>query len=372
VEQSQNLNTRARQDSPGSPDGATPELADRASRDRFEAVRAFSQQLVAQLDPEDLVAQSMPDASPAKWHLAHTTWFFETFVLERFAEHHVPVDPHYRFLFNSYYNAVGERHARPMRGVLTRPTLRDVMAYRRAVDESVAVLYEAVGDEDRDEMLRTLEIGLHHEQQHQELILTDLKHLFAQNVLAPAYRAELPTSDGEAPPLQWIRQPDGIHQLGAGADGFAFDNERPRHRIFLEQFAIANRLVTNTEFLEFVLDDGYRRPELWLDTGWTRINEEQWSHPWYWRPADAGWAEFSLAGERPLAMNEPVSHVSYIEADAFARWAGARLPTEQEWEVACDALPISGNFAESGRFHPAPCNLGDGAVIEQAFGDLWE
>jgi ergothioneine biosynthesis protein EgtB len=375
VEQPQTLNPRARQDSTDSPESWTPELGDRASRDRYHAVRAFSEQLVVHLDAEDLVAQSMPDASPAKWHLAHTAWFFETFVLERFAERHVTVDPRYRFLFNSYYNAVGERHARPMRGVLTRPALRDVMAYRRAVDESIAALYDAVRDEDRDEMLRTIEIGMHHEQQHQELILTDLKHLFAQNVLAPAYRAELPSSDGEAPSLQWIRQPEGIRQVGADADGFAFDNERPRHRIFLEQFALANRLVTNAEFLEFVQDDGYRRPDLWLDAGWARVNEEQWSHPCYWRPGDDGWSEFTLAGARPLAMNEPVSHVSYIEADAFARWAGARLPTEQEWEVACSALSIEGNFADSGRFHPAPhktCNPGDTAVIEQAFGDLWE
>jgi ergothioneine biosynthesis protein EgtB len=343
----------------------------------YAHVRGRSVELCAHLDAEDLVAQSMPDASPAKWHLAHTTWFFESFALVPHLAGYTPRHPSYGFLFNSYYNGAGERHARPARGVLTRPNLREVLGYRDAVDEAVLALLDAEGHPKRAEVLRVVEIGLHHEQQHQELILTDLKHLFAQNVLLPAYRSPLAPTGGAAPSLAWISHAEGVHEIGHTGEGFCFDNETPRHRVFVDSFGLADRLVSNGEYREFVEDGGYRRADLWLDRGWATVRQGGWSHPLYWRRGRGGWTEFTLAGERELCDAEPVCHVSFIEADAFARWAGARLPTEAEWEIACSGAPVEGNFVESGRLHPsvaaAPADAASGARrLRQSFGDLWE
>jgi ergothioneine biosynthesis protein EgtB len=342
---------------------------------RYAAVRRFSEALCTDLAPEDLVPQSMPDASPTKWHLAHTTWFFETFVLLPFLPGHTPHHPRYGYLFNSYYNGAGERHARPQRGMLTRPTVTEVMEYRAAIDAGILRALEQIQGDDRSEVLRRVEIGLHHEQQHQELMLTDLKHLFSLSALHPAYRSPLPLGPGSTSSLEWIRSPAAVRSIGHSGPCFAFDNEGPRHRIFVEAFALADRPITNGEYLEFVEDGGYSRPEPWLDMGWATLQQEGWTHPMYWRAEADGWAEFTLAGMRELAPDEPVSHISYIEADAFARWAGARLPTEGEWESAFDAVAVEGNFVESGRVQPAPMSgqeAGATPGLRQGFGDVWE
>jgi len=363
--------------SAGAP-GAPPEPAaaavpiPTAAAEGHRSVRRFTEALVSSLGPEDCVAQSMPDASPVKWHLAHTTWFFETFVLVPYARDYEAFHPGFGYLFNSYYVGAGERHARPMRGVLTRPSLREVFAYRTHVDEHVTRLLDEPDHPDAAEIRRVIEIGLHHEQQHQELILTDLKHLFAQNALLPAYRPPLPATTGSAGALGWIDVPEGVHAIGHAEDGFCFDNERPAHRVFLEPAKLADRLVTNGEFRAFVADGGSRRPELWLDVGWATVQREGFAQPLYWHGGPDGYSEFTLAGERDLCDAEPVSHVSFIEADAFARWAGARLPTEAEWEVACGSRPVAGCFVENGRLHPSAANEREPGEAAQLYGDVWE
>ncbi|MBX3619593.1 MAG: ergothioneine biosynthesis protein EgtB [Rhizobacter sp.] len=296
----------------------------------YREVRARTGQLAEPLSPEDACAQSMPDASPAKWHLAHTSWFFETFVLERHEPGFRPFAPAFRVLFNSYYNAVGDKHPRPQRGLLTRPSLDEVRAYRADVDRRVLALLPALPDE----ALRLVELGLHHEQQHQELLLTDVLHLLSCNPLAPAY-GELPApSASPAAPLRWIAFAEGLATIGHDGAGFAFDNEGPRHRVFLEAYALASRLVTNAEYAGFIEAGGYRDPALWLAEGWDWCRALQREHPLYWRRSDAGWHAFGLAGLQPLEADAPVTQVSYYEAEAYARWAGARLPTEAEWEHA--------------------------------------
>lgn len=336
-------------------------------RERYRAVRAATEALAAPLAVEDQVVQTMPDASPTKWHLAHTTWFFETFVLA--PRGHAPFHERYGYLFNSYYEGVGARVARPRRGLLSRPTVDEVLAYRAHVDRAMLdVLSEDLGS-----LAAVFEIGLHHEQQHQELLLTDVKTVLAANPLHPAYRERAPGSFGEPPRPRFVEQDGGLHEIGDASTSFAFDNERPRHRVFLERFAIASRLVTNGEYLAFVEDGGYRRPELWLSDGFAVVQTRGWDAPLYWeRDAEGGgWSLATLGGLLPLDPNEPVCHVSLYEADAFARWAGARLPSEAEWEVAARAAPIEGNFVESERFHPAPLVDRD-APIAQLFGDAWE
>jgi len=357
--------------------------------ERFVEVRGRTEALCASLDPEDCVAQSMPDASPTKWHLAHTAWFFETFVLKPYRAGYTDYHPEFGYLFNSYYNGVGDRHARPARGVLTRPHLAEVFAYRAHVDDCLLdLLRKGLRDpEEAEEVLRVVEIGLHHEQQHQELMLTDVKHLFSQNALGPAYRPSLDPTRASPEPLGWMDVSEGVYSIGYSGRGFSFDNERPAHRVFLEPFGIADRLVTNGEYRDFIADGGYRRSELWLDRGWATVQREQWQAPLYWRGGPGGYSEFTLAGERDLCDAEPVAHVSFIEADAFARWAGARLPSEAEWEVVCGARRVRGNFVEAGRLHPAAAGWGDEADggggsgadrgvdadgMRQLFGDLWE
>jgi ergothioneine biosynthesis protein EgtB len=327
------------------------------------AVRQRSLRLAEPLSIEDCCAQSMPDASPIKWHLAHTTWFFETFILEPREPGFAPFHPAFRVLFNSYYNGVGARHPRPQRGLLSRPALPEVMAYRANVDRRMAALLAA---HEGDAALAALvELGLQHEQQHQELMLTDVKHLLAQNPLCPAYRAQpLPASPAPAA-LQWLRQEGGLASIGHAGDGFCFDNELPRHRSFVAPFELASRLVTNGEYREFIDAGGYRDPSLWLSDGWDRVCAGELAAPLYWvRDADGGWVEFTLHGLQPLDAARPVTHVSLYEADAYARWAGARLPTEAEWELAAQGAQVA-----AGALHPA-ASAGPG--LTQLFGECWQ
>ena len=333
----------------------------------YRRVRAATEALVRGLEPEDMVAQSMDDCSPTKWHLAHTTWFFETFVL-RAEPGHAPFHPAFEVLFNSYYEAVGPQFPRPRRGLLTRPTVREVLAYRAHVDAAVE---RRLADGAPPELAARVELGLHHEQQHQELILMDLKHLFAQSPLRPALRPEAAApSERPAPPLAWHAGPDGLVELGHDGAGFAFDNEGPRHRAYLRPYALASRLVTAGEFAEFVADGGYRRADLWLSDGWATVQRLGWTAPLYWDMSGGTWTIGTLGGPRPLDPHAPVVHVSHYEADAYARWAGARLPTEAEWEAVAVGVAVAGNFVASGRLHPTASP--DGPGPQQLFGDVWE
>ena len=337
--------------------------------EHFRDVRARSRALAAPLSPEDCTAQSMPDASPVKWHLAHTTWFFETFVLEREVPGYEPVHPAYRVLFNSYYNSVGEQFSRPQRGLVTRPGLDEVLGYREEVDTRMCRILDD-GDLSDDARF-VVRLGLEHEQQHQELIVTDLKHLLWHNPLLPTYSPRSPDVEAGSAPLDWIPVGEGIYEVGYQGPEFAFDNEGPRHRHFLHSFELGSRPVTCGEYLEFIEDGGYERPELWLSDGWATLQREGWRAPLYWLDCDGHFEEFTLAGTHPLVSDLPVVHVSYFEADAYATWAGARLPTEQEWEVVSAERAIKGNFVESGRLHPATAPEG-GDSLSQLYGDVWE
>ncbi len=351
-----------------------PEISQTALAIEFQSVRTATLALVAGLSPEDCTAQSMPDASPTKWHLAHTTWFFETFILEKFEPHFVPFRPDFRMLFNSYYNGVGAKHARPERGLITRPGLQEVLAYRKNVDARIQALLEnaKLGSD----AVALITLGCHHEQQHQELILTDFKHLLSRNPALPALRSGWPLTPVAARRQGWIDFPEGLVEVGHTGDGFCFDNELPRHRHFCAAFAMARYPVTYGEFADFVADGGYARPELWLSAGWDCVQREGLAHPLYWRRETAHdpWRTFTLRGEIEIARDVPVAHVSYFEADAFARWAGARLPTEAEWETAALKAPRSGHFAENGILHPLASDLFDVSLDApvQMFGDVWE
>jgi ergothioneine biosynthesis protein EgtB len=344
---------------------------------QFRAVRNTTDWLTAPLSPEDATVQSMPDASPAKWHLAHTSWFFETFILSEAIPGYHPFHPDFRVLFNSYYNSLGAQYPRAERGLVTRPGLDEVRAYRAHVDGHVLSLL-AGGIEPA--LVPLIEIGLQHEQQHQELILTDLKYLLSRNPLRPVYRESARTaSTGDVVPLAFRRFEEGIRWIGHAGPGFAFDNEGPRHRVFLEAFEIASRAVTCGEYLEFLADGGYARPELWLSDGWNAVKSEGWRAPLYWTENEGSWRIHTLGGERELDPAEPVCHISFYEADAYARWAQARLPTEAEWEVAAVAMGDFGgvgNFLEDGLFHPAPAGASADRSAEndlaQMFGDVWE
>ena len=302
---------------------------------RFAQVRRHSMTLASPLSEEDCCAQSMPDASPIKWHLAHTTWFFETFILEQYEAGFKPFHPAFRVLFNSYYNGVGDKHARPHRGLLTRPALDEVIAYRHNVDaRMLALLSSDLPVESFVALAKLLELGLHHEQQHQELMLTDVLHLLSCNPLWPAYREGKLPATALAAPLRWCAFDAGIVEIGHGDDDFSFDNELPRHRQFVEPYQLASRLVTNGEYLAFIEAGGYRDPSLWLSEGWDWVKREELAHPLYWRETDDGWHSFGLRGLQALDRNAAATQISYFEADAYARWAGARLPTEAEWEHA--------------------------------------
>jgi len=342
--------------------------------DHYRAVRSFTEELATPLSPEDCAAQSMANASPVKWHLAHTTWFFETFVLERVIPDYSPVDAKHRVLFNSYYQSVGAQYPRPQRGLLTRPGLAEVRGYREYVDAKILDLLAKGQMEVQTQ--EVIELGLHHEQQHQELILTDVKHLLAQNPLRPAYRQDL--AEPIATPAsveRWHRFPSGIRSIGHAGSGFCFDNEEPRHDVLVPGFELASRPVNNGEYLAFVRDGGYGQPELWLSDGWDTVRTQHWQGPEYWLGADEVAhdqpAHFTHGGVRPLDPEAPVAHLSYFEADAYARWAGARLPTEAEWEVVAREAGDDGNFAEDGYLRPVAAVAGTGRFAK-LFGDVWE
>jgi ergothioneine biosynthesis protein EgtB len=339
--------------------------------DRYLSIRETTRNLAAPLSAEDCAIQSMPDASPVKWHLAHTTWFFETFVLAPHDPGYRVFDPAFRVLFNSYYHAVGDRHPRPERGMLSRPGLDEILAYRRHVDDGMLGMLSGAGSS--PEVSDLIELGMQHEQQHQELILTDVKHLLSRNPLKPAYQKQWPLTPIHARERRWMTFEAGLHEIGHAGDGFCFDNEAPRHRVWLNAFQIASHPVTHGDFIEFIDDGGYRRPELWLSAGWDAVTAGGWRAPQYWEHRDGGWYSFTLHGEVPVDPHTPICHVSFYEADAFARWAHSRLPTEAEWEVAARDASLAGNFLESGALHPlalreAPAD----GTLAQAFGDVWE
>jgi ergothioneine biosynthesis protein EgtB len=336
-------------------------------RQHYAAVRAQTIALCEPLTEEDCCAQSMPDASPIKWHIAHTTWFFETFILERNEPEFQPYHALFRMLFNSYYNGIGDKHPRPQRGLLTRPSLAQVLDYRRNVDERMLALLSR--DDVAADIFPLVELGLHHEQQHQELMLTDLKHLLSCNPLQPAYVETKLSAGVKAPPLEWLSYDAGLVEIGHGGDGFCFDNEMPRHRQFAEAFQLASRLVTNGEYLAFVRAGGYANPALWLSEGWDWVQANRLAYPLYWRAEEQShhvdWFEFSLHGLQPLDLHRPVAHLSFFEADAYARWAGARLPTEAEWEIAAGGS----NPLIVENLHP---QVAQERGLTQMFGACWQ
>jgi ergothioneine biosynthesis protein EgtB len=339
-------------------------------------VRSRSLALCAPLTPEDMMVQSCAEASPAKWHLAHTTWFFETFVLREFVRGYQPFHPDFVWLFNSYYNAVSAQPEKKLRAVFSRPAAAEILAYRRAVDQGLEEL--TAGDLTEAARARIV-LGLNHEEQHQELLLTDTKHAFWTNPLHPAYAAGRPAQGGAAASAEWVEFAGGVVEIGYAGNEFSFDNETPRHKVYLEPFRLASRLATCGEYLEFMQDGGYARPELWLSEGWTAVQNERWEAPLYWRRDDArsAWQVFTLRGLAALddLLATPVCHISYFEADAFARWAGRRLPTEAEWETAAATARVRGNLLDGnienqGTLHPLPADRGPG--LRQMFGDVWE
>ena len=340
------------------------QLACSPLRQRYREIRDTSLQLTKPFSAEDLMLQSMPDASPAKWHLAHTTWFFETFILGPYLYGYKPFDPRYKQLFNSYYKQLGSHPYRGARGLMSRPTLDEVHAYRAHVDQAMLRHLE-VPDE---RTVALIEVGLNHEQQHQELILTDIKHALWSMPLRPE-RANQPRAVHSSPPLQWIDFEGRIREIGYAGSNFSFDNESPRHEVLLRPFQLASRLVTNAEYLEFMDDGGYRRPELWLSDGWDTVCSQGWNSPLYWETHEGKWFQFNYDGMCELDAAAPVCHVSYYEADAFAHWSKARLPREEEWEVAAGQLPSTGNLLESEKLRPQPAS---GTGLQQMFGDVWE
>ena len=340
--------------------------------ERFRTVRAATERLTAPLSPEDCQVQSMTDASPTKWHLAHTTWFFEQFVLRPHARGYESFDDRFAFLFNSYYNFAGDRIARPSRGLMTRPSLDEVLGFRAHVTAAIRDLLDRADEKTRATIDPLIEIGLNHEQQHQELILTDVKHLLSQNPLEPAYIQRAADASRDVPEMRFVEFEGGAVEIGHAGEGFCYDNECARHEALLRPFGLADRTVTNGEYLAFMEDGGYQRHEFWLDMAWATVNEEKWTAPLYWRRRDDAWYAFTLGGALPLHPAEPVTHVSYFEADAFARWAGKRLPSEFEWEHAAAHARIEGNFAETERFHPAPVPPSPEPSLRGLFGDVWE
>ena len=343
---------------------------------QYQSIRKQTEALAEPLSAEDCQLQSMPDASPTKWHLAHLTWFFETFVLEKYEKNFKPFDPGFRVLFNSYYNGIGDKHPRAQRGLISRPSLAGVLAYRAQIDERVqAVLAQLPRDED---LTRLVTLGLQHEQQHQELLLTDIKHALSMNPQRPAYATHWPLSSIAPQPVKWHACEGGLKEHGADTlhpRNFAFDNETPRHKVYTLPFELASRLVTNGDFMAFMADGGYQRPELWLSMGWDWVQAGQHSLPLYWQQLDGNHQNYTLQGLVNVDPNTPACHLNFFEADAFARWSGARLPTEFEWELVASklAIPTShGNFMESAAFHPIPQQQMNHRQPAQLFGDVWE
>jgi ergothioneine biosynthesis protein EgtB len=340
------------------------QLAYTPLRERYRDIRNTTLHITSPFSAEDLMLQSMPDASPAKWHLAHTTWFFETFILSPQVPSYKPFDPRFKQLFNSYYKQLGAHPYRGARGLMSRPSLDEIRAYREHVDLAM-LRYLEVPDENTAALI---EVGLNHEQQHQELILTDLKHALWSMPLQPE-RVERPTAVNNVEPVQWQDFEGGIREIGHAGPGFSFDNETPRHEVLLTPFKLASRLVTTAEYLEFMNDGGYRRPELWLSDGWDTVSAQGWKSPFYWEDRDRHWFDFSYDGMREIDPAAPVCHVSYYEADAFAHWSNARLPREEEWEVAAAQSGSKGTFLDSGKLRPQPAS---GKGLQQMFGDVWE
>jgi ergothioneine biosynthesis protein EgtB len=349
--------------------------------DRFHQIRKFTNALCVGLEPEDCVVQSMPDVSPTKWHLAHTTWFFETFILKKFVPGYRAEIPDYAYLFNSYYNAAGDMHRRDLRGLISRPTVSQAQRYRASIDSHIDDLLSDADEKLLDELEPLLILGFHHEQQHQELLITDIKHVFAQNPLYPVFRTpktggrSSATPGSQSSPLQFIDFEESVTAIGHDGDGFAYDNEGPRHRALVPAFSLATRPVTNGEFIAFIEDNGYSRSEFWLSLGWMTVNEQHWNAPLYWTKRDGAWWNFTLSGFRPVDQSEPVTHISYFEADAYANWAGARLPTEFEWERAALSSPVEGNFVDTELFHPSAVSAEKPEQhrhLIQMFGDVWE
>jgi ergothioneine biosynthesis protein EgtB len=340
----------------------------------YLSVRQQTEALCRPLETEDYVIQSMPDVSPAKWHLGHTTWFFETFLLQKYQHGYKPYREAYGFLFNSYYETIGERWARSNRGLLSRPTVREVYTYRASVDERMRELMESSALDSNFDFL--LELGLNHEQQHEELLVTDIKNVLALNPLKPVYDPQTVRSGEDAAINRWLQFAGGLVEIGFTGAGFSFDNERPRHRVWLNDFSLQNRLVTNGEYLEFIKDGGYSDFRHWLSDGWALVQQESWKSPMYWENQDGEWHMMTLSGFRPLDLYEPVCHVSYYEADACAKWAGKRLPSEAEWEHAASSVgdqEDSGNFLDTGNFHPVPSGTDNRLdLLLQMFGDVWE
>ena len=350
----------------GSPSGRKS-----AAADSFATVRKTSERICEPLATEDYVIQTMDDVSPPKWHLAHTTWFFESFLLIPYYPGYRESHPQYNYLFNSYYEAVGERHPRPQRGLLSRPTVEDIYDYRRGVDQFILGLINLADEKKWLQIEPLLTLGLHHEQQHQELLLTDIKHILGTNPLRPAYETPREHPPCARAPAAWVAYPSGIAEIGFEGSGFRYDNEEPRHRVHLEEYELAGTLVTNGEYLEFIEAEGYQQPRYWLSDGWAVVQEEKWNAPLYWERIDDRWQVMTLSGLKRLAENEPVCHISYFEADAYARWRDSRLPTETEWEIAAADREVEGNLFNSGELHPRPAAPG-GVEPAQLFGDVWE
>lgn len=345
----------------------------RSLAERYPLVRRQTEDLCAPLTTEDFVIQSMEDVSPTKWHLAHTTWFFETFVLERYDPGYVPLDPRYAYLFNSYYVQAGERFSRPHRGLLSRPTVQEVREYRAHVDAGMERFLASELCSSSPEVGDVVEIGLNHEQQHQELMMTDIKHVLSINPLSPAYDPDGEPMASVEIPLAWLAFDGGVSHIGHTTGGFHYDNEGPAHRVFLEPYQLADRPVTNAEYLAFMEDGGYANPVLWLSAGWATVSGEGWTQPLYWNREDGAYSEFTMFGRRPVDPHAPVTHISYFEADAFARWAGARLPTEFEWEHAANGAGMNGHFSDTRHFQPMLRE--DSPMIgsfQNLFGSSWE
>ena len=337
---------------------------------QYSAVRQQTESLAAPLSAEDQMVQSCAEASPAKWHQAHTTWFFETFILTPHLANYRGFDQRFRDLFNSYYNVVGPQPEKALRNTFSRPSLEDVQKYRKHVDDRMQELLSA--STVSDEVLQLAELGLNHEQQHQELLVTDIKHAFWSSPLRPAYQSSQASSSGNPPQQKPKEFPEGLVEVGANGSSFHFDNEAPRHKVFVPSFRFATRPATCGEYLAFMDDRGYERPELWLSDGWMAVQANHWSSPLYWEKSGGEWCQFTCSGMRKVNEAEPVCHVSLYEADAFARWAGARLPTEFEWEIAAENLPVEGNLLEEGNFHPVPTHITSTEEPVQMFGDVWE
>jgi len=340
----------------------------------FSTVRGMTEEISRPLQTEDYVIQSMTDVSPPKWHLGHTTWFFERVVLQEFTPSYKPLNDRYYFIFNSYYQSFGDRVARDIRGTLSRPTVEEVYTYRDAINKRMIELLATVDDKKYAKIAPLVELGLHHEQQHQELLVTDIKHILSMNPLRPTYKARKTLPHGKEPAKSFVAFDEQVFCLGADQNGFSWDNERPQHKVFVNKFSLMNRPVTNGEYMEFMNDGGYTNPLLWLSDGWDTVGSQKWNAPLYWEKVDDSWQIMTMGGLQPVKPTEPVAHVSYYEANAFARWAGKRLPTESEWELAAKVHQVSaekGNFLEDGAFHPvAP--VGSNGPLFQMMGDVWE